>query len=72
MDRYLEMAETIVEEQGVWIGQIALVSLFPLANPAQHTLDKVDAWLGSTSATAAAISSGSSSASPSNQSLAKL
>ncbi|GAA2074521.1 aminopeptidase N [Aeromicrobium halocynthiae] len=54
VDRYLEMAETIVEEQGVWIGQIALVSLFPLANPAQHTLDKVDTWLGSTSATAAA------------------
>ena len=54
VDRYLEMAESIVEEQGVWIGQIALVSLFPLANPTQQTLDKVDAWLGSTSATAAA------------------
>ena len=54
VDRYLEMAESIVDEQGVWIGQIALVSLFPLANPTQQTLDKVDAWLGSTSATAAA------------------
>ena len=33
VDRYLEMAETIVDELGVWIGQIALIYLFPLANP---------------------------------------
>ncbi|MGJ9413105.1 aminopeptidase N [Aeromicrobium sp. CF4.19] len=54
VDRYLELAETIIEDQGVWIGQVALVYLFPLANPSQSTLAKVDAWLGSTSATAAA------------------
>ncbi|WP_293786832.1 aminopeptidase N, partial [uncultured Aeromicrobium sp.] len=55
VDRYLEMAETIIDEQGVWIGQIALVELFPLANPSQETLRKVDAWLERTSAPAAAV-----------------
>ena len=54
VDRYLELAETIIEDQGVWIGQVALVHLFPLANPSQQTLDKVDTWLGTTTATAAA------------------
>ena len=54
VDRYLEMAETIIDDMGVWIGQVALIYLFPLANPAQATLDKVDAWLASTSAGAAA------------------
>jgi aminopeptidase N len=54
VDRYLEMAETIIDDMGVWIGQVALVYLFPLANPAQATLDKVDAWLASSSADAAA------------------
>ena len=54
VDRYLEMAETIIDDMGVWIGQVALVYLFPLANPSQATLDKVDAWLASTSAGAAA------------------
>jgi aminopeptidase N len=55
VDRYLEMAETIVDERGVWIGQVALVYLFPIANPAQATLDKVDAWLAATSTGPAAI-----------------
>ena len=55
VDRYLTMAETIIDDMGVWIGQIALVYLFPLANPAQATLDKVDAWLAATSAGPAAI-----------------
>lgn len=50
VDRYLELAETIIEDQGVWVGQVALVYLFPLANPSQASLDKVDAWLASTSA----------------------
>ena len=54
VDRYLEMAETIIDDMGVWIGQVALIYLFPLANPSQATLDKVDAWLASTSAGAAA------------------
>ena len=45
VEQYLEMAETVIEEQGVWIGQVALVYLFPLANPSVETLEKVDAWL---------------------------
>ncbi len=53
VDRYLEMAETIIEEQGVWIGQVALIYLFPLANPSADTLAKVDAWLERTQAGAA-------------------
>jgi aminopeptidase N len=55
VDRYLAMAETIVDELGVWIGQTALVYLFPLANPSAETLAKVDAWLASTQAPAAAV-----------------
>jgi aminopeptidase N len=54
VQRYLEMADTVIEDKGVWIGQVALVYLFPLANPTQATLDAVDAWLGSTDAPAAA------------------
>ncbi|MCW2840653.1 MAG: pepN [Aeromicrobium sp.] len=55
VDRYLQMATTIIDDMGVWIGQVALVYLFPLANPSQATLDKVDAWLASTSANPAAV-----------------
>ena len=51
VDRYLDMAETIMDEMGVWIGQTALVYLFPLANPSAEILAKVDAWLASTPAT---------------------
>ncbi len=54
VDRYLEMADTIVEDMGVWIGQVALIHLFPSANPSKASLDKVDAWLSSTSANPAA------------------
>jgi aminopeptidase N len=54
VDRYLEMASTIIDDMGVWIGQVALINLFPLANPAAATLAKVDAWLESTSANPAA------------------
>ena len=55
VDRYLEMAETELEEKGVWIAQVALIPLFPPANPSQSTLDKVDAWLASTKAGPAAV-----------------
>jgi aminopeptidase N len=54
VDRYLELAGTVIDEMGIWIGQVVLVYMFPLANPSQQTLDKVDAWLASTSAAAAA------------------
>jgi aminopeptidase N len=48
VDKYLGMAETILEEKGVWMARVALEYLFPLANPSQATLDKVDAWLSKT------------------------
>jgi aminopeptidase N len=55
VEQYLTMAETIVDELSVWIGQTALIYLFPLANPSVETLAKVDAWLASTQAPAAAV-----------------
>jgi aminopeptidase N len=55
VDRYLDMATTIIDELGVWIGQVALIHLFPLANPSHATLAKVDNWLASTTANAAAV-----------------
>jgi aminopeptidase N len=55
VDRYLEMASTIIDDMGVWIGQVALINLFPRANPTQQTLDKVDAWLAATTANSAAV-----------------
>ncbi len=54
VDRYLQMASTIIDDLGVWIGQVALVNLFPLSNPSQEALDKVDAWLATNTADAAA------------------
>lgn len=54
VDTYLSMAETVVDELGVWIGQVALIYLFPLANPSAGTLAKVDAWLAGTAAPAVA------------------
>ena len=48
------MAESVIDRMGVWIGQVALIHLFPLANPSAETLAKVDAWLGRTTAPAAA------------------
>lgn len=54
VDRYLEMAETVIEEKGVWIGQVALIYLFPLANPSESTLQRVRSWLATTSASPAA------------------
>jgi len=55
VEKYLSMAETVIDEMGVWIGQIALINLFPNANPALATLDRVDQWLQTTSAPAAAV-----------------
>ena len=54
VDRYLEMATTVVDDMGVWIGQVALINLFPSANPTVEALEKVDAWLASTTAGPAA------------------
>ncbi len=55
VDAYLEIADTVIDDLGVWIGQVALIYLFPLANPSAETLAKVDAWLASPSAPAAAV-----------------
>lgn len=55
IDQYLQMAETIIDEHGVWIGQIALIYLFPLPNPTERTLAKIDAWLETSTAPAAAL-----------------
>ena len=54
VERYLQMAETVVDRMGVWIGQIALIHLFPLVNPHADTLARVDEWLASTDAPQAA------------------
>ncbi len=55
VERYLTMAETVLEEKGVWMAQVALIPLFPLANPSRATLDKVDEWLETTGAGAATV-----------------
>ncbi|MFT4188879.1 MAG: aminopeptidase N [Aeromicrobium sp.] len=55
VEKYLSMAETVIDEMGVWIGQIALINLFPNANPSAETLERVDAWLAETTAPAAAL-----------------
>ncbi|WP_344200315.1 aminopeptidase N [Aeromicrobium alkaliterrae] len=55
VEKYLEMAERVIDDMGVWIGQIALINLFPNANPSLSTLDRVDQWLQTTSAPAAAV-----------------
>ena len=55
VDRYLKMAETVLEDKGVWMAQVSLIPLFPLANPSQATLDKIDIWLAATTAGAATV-----------------
>lgn len=55
VDRYLEMAETVVDRMGVWIGQVALIYLFPLADPNPATLARVDEWLAASKAPEAAL-----------------
>lgn len=53
VDKYLKMAETVLEDKGVWMARVALEYLFPLANPSQQNLEKVDSWLSATEAGAA-------------------
>jgi len=55
VDRYLQMAETVLEDKGVWMAQVALIYLFPLANPSQATLSTVDDWLAATTAGPATV-----------------
>ena len=53
VDKYLKMAETVLEDKGVWMARVALEYLFPLANPSQENLEKVDSWLNVTKSGAA-------------------
>ncbi len=48
IDRYLEMAEHILETKTVWLARVALEHLFPRALPTQATFQKVQAWLETT------------------------
>ena len=54
LEKYLEAADTIWEELGVQIASTALEYMFPRALTSQETLDRVDAWLQSSSANPAA------------------
>jgi len=54
LDRYLAVADTIWEDRGVQIASTALEFMFPRALTSQETLDRVDAWLESSTANPAA------------------
>ena len=54
LDKYLTVADTIWEDRGVQIASTALEYMFPRALTSQETLDRVDAWLESSSANPAA------------------
>lgn len=45
VDKYLELARTVVQDKGVWLASVALQTLFPLPNPSHETLQRVDRWL---------------------------
>ncbi|HSX67875.1 aminopeptidase N [Nocardioides sp.] len=49
VDRYLEIAGTLLETRTVWLARLALELCFPRANPSAETLAKVDAWLAASS-----------------------
>jgi aminopeptidase N len=55
VDRYLEVAETILDTRTVWLARLALELTFPRANPSVETLAKVDAWLETTKANPAGL-----------------
>jgi aminopeptidase N len=54
LEKYLEVAETIWEEKGTQIASTMLEYMFPRSLTSQETLDRVDAWLASSSANPAA------------------
>ncbi|GAC1382058.1 MAG: aminopeptidase N [Marmoricola sp.] len=54
VERYFEMADTILETRGVWLARIALENTFPRANPSAETVARADRWLAETTATPAA------------------
>jgi aminopeptidase N len=54
LEKYLSVAETIWEDQGTQIASTMLEYMFPRALTSRATLDRVDAWLGSSHANPAA------------------
>ncbi|CAN5363589.1 aminopeptidase N [soil metagenome] len=54
VDRYLDVAAAVWEDKGVQRATTFLTFLFPRALPRQDVLDKVEAWLQTTSANPAA------------------
>ncbi len=54
LERYLDLAETIWEDRGTHMATTTLEYMFPRALTSRETLDRLDAWLGSTRANPAA------------------
>jgi aminopeptidase N len=54
VEKYLEMAETIWEEKGTQRASTALEYIFPRQLASQDLLDRIDAWLETSSANPAA------------------
>jgi aminopeptidase N len=54
LERYLRAADTIWEEKGTQIASTMLTYMFPRSLTGQETLERVDAWLESSSANPAA------------------
>lgn len=50
VDRYLQLAETVWERKGSNGAQVMLTLLFPRTRPTRELLDRVEAWIDSTSA----------------------
>ena len=55
VDRYLEVAESVWEKKGVQRSRVILQFLFPRAIATQETLDRVNRWLSTTTASPAEI-----------------
>ena len=55
VDRYLEVAETVWEDKGVQRATTILENLFPRVLASADVLERVQAWLETTSATPAAV-----------------
>jgi aminopeptidase N len=55
VERYLEAAETVWERKGVQKSSMVLQFMFPRALATQETLDRVNAWVASSTANPAAL-----------------
>ncbi len=55
VERYLQAAETVWEDKGVQRGTTILENLFPRVLATRSTLDRVQEWLATTTATPAAV-----------------